>query len=132
MRYLLDTNALISILNDTAGCVAQRLKQYSHADIGLSSIVINELYYGAFKSKRRDRNLAIVESLQFEIISFDPEDARHAGEIRAQLANRGTPIGSYDLLIAGQARSRGLILVTRNMREFQRVPELHIENWEES
>jgi tRNA(fMet)-specific endonuclease VapC len=64
------------------------------------------------------------------VLSFDREDARHAGEIRAMLSAQGTPIGGYDLLIAGQARARNLILVTRNQREFQRVEGLQTENWE--
>jgi tRNA(fMet)-specific endonuclease VapC len=70
-----------------------------------------------------------VDALQFEVIEFDKEDARRAGEVRAYLAGRGTPIGPYDVLIAGQAMARGLILVTHNIGEFQRVPALQIEDW---
>lgn len=62
---------------------------------------------------------------------MDTECARHAGDIRAWLANQGTPVGAYDTLIAGQARARGLVFVTRNVREFERVPGLHIENWQD-
>jgi tRNA(fMet)-specific endonuclease VapC len=91
---------------------------------------MHELCFGAFKSQRRDRNLAIVDGLRIEVIPFDQEDARHAGEIRADLAMQGTPIGAYDVLIAGQARARALIMVTRNLREFQRVEGLRSENWE--
>jgi tRNA(fMet)-specific endonuclease VapC len=96
----------------------------------MPGIVLHELYYGAHKSARRERNLATVDALRFEVIDFDREDARDAGEIRAALALQGTPIGGYDVLIAGQARARGLILVTRNMREFEPVPGLVVENWE--
>jgi len=71
-----------------------------------------------------------IDRLFFEILDFDPEDARHAGEVRAQLALAGTPIGPYDVLIAGQALARSLTLVTHNMREFQRVVGLSIEDWE--
>lgn len=130
MRFLLDSNAVIALLNESAGPVSRRVRQYQPADIGLSAIVMHELYFGAFKSQRRDLNLGLVDGLRFEIIPFDQEDARHAGEIRAALAAQGTPIGGYDVLIAGQARARALTLVTRNLREFQRVDGLGSENWE--
>lgn len=130
MIYLLDSNAVIALLNDQSGPVSRRARQYQPIDIGLSSIVTHELYFGAFKSQRRERNLAVVDELRFEIIPFDREDARHAGEIRAVLAAQGTPIGGYDVLIAGQARARMLTLITRNQREFQRVEGLQLENWE--
>ena len=130
MRFLFDANAVIALLNDPNGFVARHARQYQPADIGLSAIVSHELYFGVFKSQRRDHNLAIVAGLQFEVVPFDHEDARHAGEIRAALGAAGTPIGPYDVLIAGQARSRGLVLVSRNLREFQRVAGLSVENWE--
>lgn len=131
MRYLLDTNAVIALLNDPHGQVAQHARQYIPADIGLSAIVAHELYYGAFKSKRRDQNIELVDGLFFEVLAFDREDARQAGEVRTVLAASGTPIGPYDVLIAGQAHARGLVLVSRNMREFQRVDGLSVENWED-
>ena len=131
MRFLFDANAVISLLNEPHGTVARQARQYKPSDIGLSAIVSHELYFGAFKSQRRDQNLAIVSGLQFEVVPFDQEDARHSGEIRAALGALGTPIGPYDVLIAGQARSRSLILVSRNLREFQRVNGLNVENWEE-
>jgi tRNA(fMet)-specific endonuclease VapC len=130
MIYLLDTNAVISLLNDPSGSVSSCLRQYQPHDIGLSAIVIHELYFSALKSRRQDRNLAIVDALRFEVLPFDHEDARHAGEIRAALSAQGTPIGAYDVLIAGQARARKITLVTRNQREFQRVEGLQAENWE--
>jgi tRNA(fMet)-specific endonuclease VapC len=71
-----------------------------------------------------------IEALRFEVVEFDREDARKAGELRASLAASGTPIGPYDVLIAGQALARGLVLITHNMREFRRVPDLAIEDWE--
>lgn len=130
MIYLLDSNAVIALLNDPAGAVSRRMRQHPPSTIGLSAIVTHELYCGAFKSQRRERNLAIVDGLRFEVLAFDHEDARHAGEIRAALSAQGTPIGAYDILIAAQARARELTLVTRNQREFQRVDGLRIENWE--
>lgn len=129
MRYLLDTNAVIALLNDSGSPISTRVRQRQPADIGLSAIVMHELYFGAYKSQRRERNLEIVDGLRLEVVPFDQEDARHAGEIRAALAAQGTPIGGYDVLIAGQARARALTLVTHNVREFQRVTQLEIENW---
>lgn len=131
MRYLLDANAVIAALNEPAGTVSRRLHACVPADVGVSAIVMHELWFGAFKSQRRERNLALVDALRFEVLPLDTEDARHAGEIRALLALRGTPIGAYDILIAGQARARGLTLVTRNLREFDRVPGLLVENWQD-
>ena len=130
MRFLLDTNAIIAVLNEPAGLVSQHLRGHRPTDIGLSSIVMHELYFGAFKSHRVERNLAIVDGLRFEVVPFDQDDARRAGEIRAILSAQGTPIGGYDVLIAGQASARRLILVSRNLREFTRVEHLQVENWE--
>jgi len=129
MRYLLDTNAVIAALSSSEGVFANRLHQYSPGEIGLPVVVIYELFYGAFKSRRTEYNLAVVDNLQFEVIDFDKEDAREAGEIRAHLAIRGMPVGPYDVMIAGQAKARNLILVTNNTKEFERVPGLSIENW---
>jgi len=132
MRYLLDTNAVIALLNDSEGQVSQRVRTLLPADFGLSSIVMHELYFGACKSQRCDRNLDLVDNLRFEVVPFDQEDSRHAGDVRCALAAQGVPIGGYDVLIAGQARARGLTLVTRNVREFRRVTGLRIENWADS
>jgi len=131
MRYLLDANAVIAVLNEPVCPVSRRLHALAPADVGVSAVVMHELYFGAFKSQRRERNLALVNALRFEVLPLDVEDARHAGEVRAWLAARGTPIGAYDVLIAGQARARGLVLVTRNLREFERVPGLNAENWQD-
>ena len=101
MRFLLDTNAVIALLNAPDGPVGQRVRRHRPGDFGLSPVVIHELYFGAFRSLHRERNLARVDGLRFEIPAFDREDARHAGTIRADLAVHGTPIGAYDVLIAG-------------------------------
>ena len=127
--YLLDTNAVIAALKGEAN-VLRQIRSRSPQDVVISSIVSHELYYGAFRSARVDANLARVDALQLRTIEFDQEDARHAGEIRARLAFDGSPIGPYDLLIAGQALSRSIILVTRNQREFSRIAALTIEDWE--
>lgn len=131
MRYVLDTNAVIALLKDPAGPVSQRVRQHRPAEVAVSVIVMHELYFGAFRSQRVERNLTLVDGLRFEVVPFDQEDARRAGEIRAVLAASGTPIGGYDLLIAGQASARDLILVSRNLREFTRVEHLRVENWED-
>jgi tRNA(fMet)-specific endonuclease VapC len=129
MKYLLDSNAVIAILKGHPGLVAQ-LRRHVPGDFGLSSIVVHELFFGAYKGQRTAENLARIDALQFEVLDFDLEDAQYAGEIRARLAVAGTPIGPYDALIAGQARARGLTLITHNTREFARVPDLTIEDWE--
>ena len=129
MRFLLDSNAVIALLKGQAGFL-NRLRQYQPQDFGISAVVAHELYYGAYKGQRKSENLARVAGLQFEVLEFDREDARAAGELRASLAVSGTPIGPYDVLIAGQALARSLILVTHNTSEFQRVPGLPIEDWE--
>ncbi|MGC1440488.1 MAG: PIN domain-containing protein [Burkholderiaceae bacterium] len=97
---------------------------------GLPSIVIHELYYGAFHSQACDKNLARVEALQFEAVSLDREDGRQAGQVRALLERVGKPIGGYDLLIAGQALARQLTVITHNVSEFKQVPDLLVEDWQ--
>jgi tRNA(fMet)-specific endonuclease VapC len=129
MRYLLDANAVIALLNDTTSPIARRIRRHAPRDIGVSAVVVHELYYGAFKSQRVEKNLARVEGLRFTVLEFDQDDARHAGEIRPQLASRGTPVGPYDVLIAGQARARKLTLVTHDATEFTRVQGLKVEDW---
>lgn len=129
MRFLLDTNAVIALLKGDPGMIS-RLRQNAPADFGLSSIVCYELLYGAAKSARREANEARVHALRFEHVPFDDRDAWHAGAIRAGLERAGTPIGAYDLLIAGQAVARDLILITRNTREFERIDGLAFEDWE--
>lgn len=129
MKFLLDTNAVIAVLKGETS-VNIRLRQYQPSDFGMSSIVAHELFYGAYKSQRLVENLARIDALQFEIIDFDREDARCAGEIRAELTKAGLTIGPYHILIAGQALARNLTLISRNLREFQRIANLKVENWE--
>jgi tRNA(fMet)-specific endonuclease VapC len=129
MRYLLDANAIIALLNDTRSQAARRARRERPGDVAMSAIVAHELFYGAFKSRRAARNVALIDALQLAVIEFDTEEARQAGRLRADLAARGTPIGPFDVLIAGQAIARNLILVTHNTSEFARVPGLRIEDW---
>lgn len=129
MKYLLDTNVVIALLSGVRH-LSERIRHYDPTAFGLPSIVLHELFYGAFKSRRRAQNLAAVLGLRFEVVDFDKDDARHAGEVRALLAAAGTVIGPFDVLIAGQARARNLVLLSRNIREFERVPGLVSEDWE--
>jgi tRNA(fMet)-specific endonuclease VapC len=129
VTYLLDANAVIGLLAGHARLL-ERVHQHAPQDFALSAIAAHELFYGAYKSRRQGQNLARIEGLQFVVVEFDQEDARHAGAIRATLAAAGTPIGPYDVLIAGQARARGLILITHNTGEFARVDGLRVEDWE--
>lgn len=129
MKYLLDSNAIIALMKGHPGFVG-KLRRHKPQDFAIPAIVAHELIYGAYKGQRVSDNLARVDALQFETLDFDKQDARVAGEIRASLASLGTPIGAYDVLIAGQAVARDLILITHNVREFGRVPKLRFEDWE--
>lgn len=129
MRFLLDANAVIGLLSGNAGLLAGVRRQVP-SDIGIPAVAAHELFYGAYKSRRQAHNLALLDGLQLEVLDFDKEDARQAGEIRAALAVLGTPIGPYDVLIAGQARARDLVLVTHNVGEFSRVGGLRHEDWQ--
>jgi tRNA(fMet)-specific endonuclease VapC len=129
VKYLLDSNAVIALMKGHSGFVSE-LRRHRPQDFAIPAIVAHELFYGAYKGQRVAENLARVDALQFETLDFDKEDARMAGEIRAALASLGTPIGAYDVLIAGQAIARDLILITRNVREFERVHKLRFEDWE--
>ena len=131
MRYLLDANAVIALLNDKSSKTAQRARRERVGDVAVSAIVAHEVFYGAFKSRRAAQNLVLIDALQFVVLEFDKEDARQAGEVRALLAAKGTPIGPYDVLIAGQAVARDMILVTHNTQEFGGVMGLQIEDWQE-
>jgi tRNA(fMet)-specific endonuclease VapC len=129
VKYLLDTNAVIALLKAHKGFLA-RIRRHDPGDFAISSIVAHELFFGAYKAQRTIENLARVEGLEFEVLDFDREDAHCAGELRAALCAAGTPIGPYDVLIAGQAISRKLTLITHNVREFKRVAAISVEDWE--
>jgi tRNA(fMet)-specific endonuclease VapC len=129
--FLLDTNAAVAIMRDANSLVARHLTFHAISEVYISSVVLFELYYGAFKSDaaRKADNIRAVDELLFHILDFDANDARYAEEIRASLTSRGNMIGPFDILIAGQALSRDLILVTHNIREFQRIEGLRVEDW---
>ena len=129
MRYLLDTNACIALLNNSSPPLRARMRRHAPEEFGLPAPAAYELYYGAFKSRHASRNLELLDRIGFEIVPFDAADARTAGAIRSELETIGRPIGAYDLLIAGQARARKMVLVTANRREFGRVQRLECEDW---
>lgn len=129
MKFLLDSTAVIAIMKGHPTFL-DRLRRYVPQDFGVSSIVAHELFYGAYKGQRTAYNLERIDALQFEVLEFNREDAQQSGAIRANLAAAGTPIGPYDVLIAGQALARSLTLITRNTREFRRVADLSVEDWE--
>ena len=128
---LLDTNAVIALVTRRSKGLLQRVEATEPGSLGVSSVVAHELYYGAYRSRKVAFNLETLRLLfaDLAILDFDREDARVAGEIRADLKQRGTPIGPYDVLIAGQTKARGLTLVTNNTGEFSRVAGLQIEDW---
>jgi tRNA(fMet)-specific endonuclease VapC len=132
--FLLDTNIVIPILNESDPAAARRLNEelVLGTPIVMSTIVLFELRYGIARSVRRERNegvLAQFMTLPLTVAPFEDDDATHAGDIRAYLERDGTPVGAYDTLIAAQARRRGAVLVTRNRREFDRVPGLMVTDW---
>lgn len=129
MRFLLDTNAVIGLLGGNAGVLAG-VRRHTPQDFGIPAIAAHELFYGAYRSARQAQNLALLDGLRLEVLEFDKEDARQAGEIRAMLATIGKPIGPYDVLIAGQALARGLVLVTHNVGEFSLMADLQVEDWQ--
>lgn len=130
LRYMLDTNLCIRVLRDRPAGLRERFNAEASA-LCISTVTLAELMHGAEKSARPLEVRAQVEGFaaRLEVLSFDHDAAAHYGEIRANLERRGLVIGPYDLMIAGHARSRGLIVVTGNLGEFNRVAGLRAEDW---
>jgi len=131
MRYLLDTNICIYLIKKRPSKVLERFRQYSPQDVAISTVTLFELQYGVEKSQYRQRSEDALAKflLPLNLIDLDRSSAVEAATIRAQLEKEGMPIGAYDLLIAGLARSLDMTLVTNNTREFERIAGLHLENW---
>ena len=131
MSWILDTNVCIVILKGAEPGILERLRARDPSDYVLSTIVRAELLFGAEKSARAPENLALLDRFfaRFESLPFDDEAARHYGRIRAALEGAARTIGANDLLIAAQALAGDHVLVTRNRREFSRVPGLRWESW---
>ncbi|MEP1894777.1 MAG: tRNA(fMet)-specific endonuclease VapC [Alloalcanivorax venustensis] len=130
LKYMLDTNICIFTIKNKPAEVREAFGR-SQGQLCISSVTLMELIYGTERSAAPRENLAVVEGFaaRLEVLDYDPQAAMHTGQLRAELARTGQPIGPYDQMIAGHARSQGLILVTNNTREFQRVPGLRIEDW---
>lgn len=134
MIYLLDTNFCIYIINKKPPAVVKRIQSKQPEQIAISSITIAELEYGIVRSRYPDRNrIALLEFLiPFMILDFDQMASVVYGWIRSFLESKGKPIGPMDLLLAAQAKSRNMILVTNNEKEFNRIDGLQTENWARS
>jgi tRNA(fMet)-specific endonuclease VapC len=130
LRFALDTNVCIRVLRDRPQSARERFNQEADS-LCISTVVLTELLHDAAKSARPEHNRTEVERLaaRLEVMAFDEAAADHAADIRATLERQGNGIGGYDLLIAGHARSRGLVLVTGNLQEFRRVDGLRCEDW---
>lgn len=130
LKFMLDTNICIFTIKNRPQEVRDAFKQH-HGQMCISAVTLMELIYGAEKSDFPERNLASIEGFaaRLEVLKYDDAAAAHTGQLRAEQAKAGKPIGPYDQMIAGHARSKGLILVTNNLREFERVPGLRIEDW---
>ena len=133
MRYLLDTDICVYLARRKAPGVLARLRDLRPGDVGMSVITHLEMVHGAWKSQRREENLGRIEELEslIPVLPLDASAGQHYGQVRAELEGKGTPIGAYDLLIAAHALSLGLTVVTNNVREFRRIPQLRVENWVE-
>jgi len=127
---MLDTNIVIYTMKNKPASVRSAFKKHD-GRMCISSITYMELVYGAERSANSERNLTSLEGFiaRIDVLPLDDSAAVHAGQIRAELANLGTPIGPHDQLIAGHARSQGLVLVTNNENEFSQVSGLRLENW---
>jgi len=133
VKYLLDTNVCIALINGTSSKVRSRFAHVARqkAALATSAIVVHELWYGVGKSELAAQNaraLAVFLN-SLAVVEYSAKDAQAAGEIRAELERQGKRIGEYDTLIAGQAYCRNLTLVTANTGEFARVKSLNVEDW---
>lgn len=130
LKYMLDTNIIIYTMKNRPEQVKKCFKQHN-GQMCISTVCLGELVFGAEHSQQVERNLADIETLiaRLEVLPFDSAGAHHFGQIRSALYKTGHPIGPYDLMIAGHARSSGLTLVTNNIKKFERVPGLILENW---
>lgn len=130
--FLLDTNVCIHLLNQAHSGIIQHFRQHQPSEIALCSVVKAELLYGARRSQQVEANLQLLKQFFSPLtsLSFDDRCAQEAGQIRADLAAQGKPIGPNDLLIAATARAHDAVLVTHNTGEFARVTGLRIKDWE--
>jgi tRNA(fMet)-specific endonuclease VapC len=132
IRYMLDTDACIALIKNRPEAMRNRLTRLSPEEVGISGIVAAELWFGVAHSQKKKQNeAALKDFLDYAtMLDWPCEASPLYGKIRAELQNRGTPIGAMNLLIASHALFLDAALVTNNTREFERVPDLKIENWE--
>ena len=130
LRYLLDTNICIDVIKARPPSMLESFNRHA-GHMAISAITLSELLHGVEKSAAPERNLAAVDNFcsRLDVLPYGPKASLHYGQIRAALERRGTPIGVNDLHIAAHARSEGLTLVSNNLREFERVEGLLLENW---
>ena len=130
LKYMLDTNICIYTIKNKPQAVREAFTQH-YWRMCISSVTLMELIYGAEKSAAPEKNLRVVEGFvsRLEVLNYGNDAAIQTGQIRAELAKADTPIGPYDSMIAAHARSLGLIMVTNNTREFERISGLRLEDW---
>ena len=131
MKYMLDTNICSYIIKRKPRAVTERFRRTKISQIGISSITLSELTYGVSKSSKPEQNqMALMQFMApLEILPYDDDAAQYYGDLRVHLEKRGTTIGSLDMLIAAHALSTACTLITNNENEFNRIPNLKIENW---
>lgn len=131
MKVMLDTNICIYLIKQKPASVLAHFEQYALGEIGISSITVAELQFGVSNSQKQQQNQAALDLFlaPLEIVDFDVRAAQIYGRIRAYLSQQGTPMGAYDMLIAAHAQSLDVALITNNLSEFSRVPDLRLENW---
>ena len=131
MKYLIDTNICIYIMNNHPPEMFEKFKHVGVGEVGISSISISELYYGAFKGTKIKQNIQRLEEFlfPFEVLKYDENASREYGRIRSLLEKKGQVIGPLDMLIAAHAMSNKLIVITNNIKEFERINSLRVENW---
>lgn len=132
LKYLLDTNACIVYIRNYQSGVRRKLESLPKSEVAVCSIVKAEMFYGSMKSENPNKSLAIQQKFfnQFQSLPFNDKAALIFGKIRADLAKKGTPIGAYDLQIAAIALANDLTLITHNTKEFGRIDNLKLEDWE--
>ena len=130
LKYMLDTNIVIYTIKNKPGEVREAFKAHD-GQLCISAVTLMELMYGAEASAAVERNLRDIEGFaaRLDVLPYDNEAAAHTGQLRAELRKIGRPIGPYDEMIAGHARSRGLVVVTHNIKQFENVPGIRLANW---
>lgn len=131
MKFLLDTNICIYIIKKKPATVIEKFKKLKPGSVAISVVTVAELFYGVYKSKKPEDNMIALQEFLSSLVTidYDNDDALCYGKIRSELELKGVPIGAMDMLIASQALSRDLVLVTNNEKEFKRIKNLIVENW---